>query len=150
MTASSITNLSPALIVTLAKMLSKSVVDVARDQLEDGTMYDVEGVVHVRGTMSIAEATMTKQVNRLNPYVLMQVALSKLPSVKLEEFLKEALAMQERMKDDEDAPEIVEIKERVTQAMARLTAGVLQRRRGAVSFDGEITAAGEKTTEREE
>jgi hypothetical protein len=139
-----IPSMKPEVILALAKMLTEKVVSDARDLVGDGHAYDVEATIHVRGTVSVGEATMTKQVNRLNPYILMQVALSKLNGVSVESFVAEVMALQAKNVDGKESAEFLAIKASVSSAMEKLTAGVTQPRRGAVSFDGEIVLAGDR------
>ncbi len=139
--------MKPEVTLVLAKMLTDTVISNARDLAGDGVAYDVEATIHVRGLLSIGEATMTKQVNKLNPIVLLQLALSKLNGVTIESFVKEALEMQKRIaSEDKEPAEMVEFKEKVSEAMDKLTAGLKQRRRGGVSFEGEVILAGERVT----
>jgi hypothetical protein len=139
-----IPSMKPEVVLALAKMLTEKVVSDARDLVGDGHAYDVEATIHVRGTVSVGEATMTKQVNRLNPYILMQVALSKLNGVSVESFVAEVMALQAKNVDGKESAEFLAIKASVSSAMEKLTAGVTQRRRGGVSFEGEIVVAGDR------
>ncbi len=139
-----ISPMRPEVVLALAKMLTDKVVDDARDLIAEGHAYDVEAVIHVRGMLSVGEATLTKQVNKLNPYVLMQVALSKLNGVSVESFVEEVLALQARNIPGKETPEFVAIKLSVSAAMEKLTAGVTQRRRGAVAFDGDVVVTGDR------
>jgi hypothetical protein len=161
-TQSTIADLSPAAIVALSKMLTKKVIDDARDQLDAGEQ-DVELVLHLRGTVEIEEDANVLQVNRLDPMMLFQIAMDKLNGVSLDAVVAEAserlhkknlarIAKQKQLEAEangkriklpevEDEPEIREIKERVTEAYDRLAKKTLQRRRGAVTFDGDLTPA---------
>lgn len=139
-----IPSMKPEVVLALAKMLTEKVVSDARDLVGDGHAYDVEATIHVRGTVSVGEATMTKQVNRLNPYILMQVALSKLNGVSVESFVAEVMALQAKNVEGKESAEFLAIKASVSSAMEKLTAGVTQRRRGGVSFEGEIVVAGDR------
>jgi hypothetical protein len=160
--ASTIADLSPVAIIALSKMLTKKVIDDARDQLEAGEQ-DVELVLHLRGTIEIQDDADVMQVNRLDPMMLFQIAMDKLNGVSIDSVVAEAserlhkknlarIAKQKALEAEakgkkvklpevEDEPEIREIKERVTEAYERLAKKTLQRRRGAVSFDGDLTPA---------
>ncbi len=129
-----ITKLEPTTILALAKMLSDKVIDDARDQVDAGE-YEVEAVVHIDGDLTVEEAVMTTQVNRIDPYLLLQVALSKLPKVQIDALVKEAL---KRIKKGEK-PDTSDLKESVACAMAKLTKATKQPRRGAISFAGDIS-----------
>ncbi len=142
-----ISPMKPEIILTLAKMLTEKVISDARDLAGDGTAYDVEATIYVRGLLSIGQATMTKQVNKLNPYVLLQLALAKLNGVTIESFVAEALEMQRRAEEEDKEPaEMVEFKKKVSDAMNKLTAGLTQRRRGAVTYEGEVVLAEERVS----
>ncbi len=129
-----LTKLEPTTILALAKMLSEKTLDDARDQVEAGE-YEVEAVIHIDGDLTVGESVMTTQVNKIDPYLLLQVALSKLPKVKIDALVKEAL---KHIKKGEK-PDTSCIKESVGVAMAKLTKATKQPRRGTVCFDGAVS-----------
>lgn len=142
-----ISPMKPEVVLALSKMLTKKVVGDARALVKDGEAFDVEAVLHVRGTVSVGEATMTKQVNKLNPYILMQLALSKLNGVTIDSFVAEVMALQAKLEDEDDDDEsspLFLFKEQVKEAMGKLTAGVTQRRNGPVTFDGDVQVTGDR------
>jgi hypothetical protein len=160
-TPSTIADLHPATILALAKMLPEKVVNDARDQLEAGD-HPVEATLHLRGEIEIEEDESALQPNRLDPLILFQVAMEKLNTVSMEAVVKEAcarlrkknearIAKQKALEAEspgkkvklpkvEDEPEVKEFKERVSEAYDRLAHKTMQRRRGAVTVDVEISA----------
>ena len=151
----SLSALSPAAILALSKMLTKTVVNDARDQVEAGD-HDVECVVHVRGELRVGEDSEAQQVNKLNPVLLLKLAMDKLNKVSIDSLIEEALEIlaknkaaetDEETEDDEDSDagteldDLKKFKTRTTAAWKRLAKKTAQRRRGAVVFEGEITPA---------
>jgi hypothetical protein len=161
-TPSTIADLSPAAIVALSKMLTATVIDNARDQLDAGE-HDVELVLHLRGTIEVDEDGEVLQVNRLQPLLLLQLAMQKLNGVSIDALVGEAAEIlakrnEERYRQQKAAeakaagkkvPEVeieepveeVEFKEKVATAYKRLARKTAQRRRGVVTFDGDLTPA---------
>lgn len=149
--------LSPPAILALSKMLTKTVVNDARDQVDAGD-HDIECVVHVRGDLHVEEDDITQQVNKLNPVLLLKLAMDKLNGVSIQSLVTEALEILEKHKvdsaeahdpteeDDADGkdagPEgLKQFKRKTAAAWKRLAKATTQRRRGAVTFEGEITPA---------
>ena len=153
-------DLSPAAILALAKMLPESVINDARDQVDAGE-HDIECVLHLRGEIIVEEDSENLQVNKLDPMTLFQVAMEKLNTVSIEAVVREAC---ERLKKKEaarrakqkqleaeangkkvklpkvdDEPEMKEFKEKVKDAYDRLAQKTLQRRRGSVCFEGQLS-----------
>jgi hypothetical protein len=147
----SLSALSPAAILALSKMLTKTVVNDARDQVDAGD-HDVECIVHVRGELHVDEDDMTQQVNKLNPVLLLKLAMDKLNRVSIDSLVEEALEVLEKNKaaaaeedDDEESggeqDELKKFKRTTAAAWKRLAKATAQRRRGAVVFDGDVTPA---------
>lgn len=160
--SNTIADLSPAAIVALSKMLSDTIIDNARDQLEEGD-YPVEVVLHLRGEVNVDSDSETLQVNRLQPLLLLKLAMQKLNGVSIDALVGEAAEIlakrnEERHRKQKAAeakaagkkvPEVeleepvdeAEFKETVNKAYKRLARKTAQRKRGAVVFEGELTPA---------
>jgi|HubBroStandDraft_2_1064218.scaffolds.fasta_scaffold17094_6 hypothetical protein len=160
--SNTIADLSPAAIVALSKMLSDTVIDNARDQLEPGD-HPVEVVLHLRGEINVDEDSETLQVNRLQPLLLLKLAMQKLNNVSLDALVGEAAEIlakrnEERHRKQKAAeakaagkkvPEVeieepadeVAFKETVNKAYKRLARKTAQRKRGSVVFEGDLTPA---------
>lgn len=159
--SNTIADLTPATILALAKMLPESVINDARDQLDAGD-HPVEAVLHLRGEIEIQEDEEVFQVNRLDPLTLFQIAFEKLNGVSMDSVIAEAverlhkknqarIAKQKELEaaaggkpvklpEVEDEPQVREFKEKVGKAYKKLARKTLQRRRGAVTVDVEISA----------
>jgi hypothetical protein len=142
----SLSALSPAAILALSKMLTETVVNDARDQITAGD-HDVECIVHVRGELHVDDDSMTQQINKLQPALLLKLAMDKLNKVSIDSLITEALEILEKSKaqgekQTEVEPEGLEkFKKRTAAAWKRLAKATSQRRRGAVVFEGDITPA---------
>jgi hypothetical protein len=146
----SLSALSPAAILALSKMLTKTVVNDARDQVEAGE-HDVECIVHVRGELRVGEDSEAQQVNKLNPVLLLKLAMDKLNKVSIDSLIEEALeilaknqaAETDEETEDEDVggDELKKFKRTTAAAWKRLAKKTKQRRRGAVVFEGDVTPA---------
>ena len=142
----SLADLSPVAILALSKLLTKKVVDDARDQVDAGD-YEVEVVLHVRGDLEIEEDGETLQVNKLQPMLLLKLAMDKLNKVSIDSLVEEAIAiLNARAKastsedDEEDGDEELKVfKKSTAAAYKRLAKATKQRKRGAVRFEGDIT-----------
>jgi hypothetical protein len=136
-------DLSPIAILALSKLLTEKVINDARDQVEAGD-HEVEVVLHFRGDLEVEEDSETMQVNRLQPMLLLKLALDKLNKVSVDSLVAEALEILKKRKTDEDGDEIEEedvvaFKKSTAAAYKRLAKATKQRKRGAVKFEGEIT-----------
>ncbi len=141
----SLSALSPAAILALSKMLTETVVNDARDQVTAGD-HDVECVVHVRGELHVDDDSMTQQINKLQPALLLKLAMDKLNKVSIDSLITEALEILEKSKAGEDKAEtepegLEKFKKRTAAAWKRLAKATAQRRRGAVVFEGDVTPA---------
>ena len=152
-------DLSPISILALSKMLSEKIVNDARDQVDAGE-HDIEVVLHLRGEVVVDEDSEALQVNRLQPLLLLKLAMDKLNSVSLESLVGEAAeilakrneirhakqkaaerAAQGKKVEDveiEEPADELEFKERVGAAYKKLARKTAQRKRGSVVFDGEL------------
>jgi len=139
----SLADLSPVAILALSKLLTEKVVNDARDQVDAGD-YEVEVVLHFRGDMEVEEDSETLQVNRLQPMLLLKLAMDKLNKVSLDSLVAEAITIMDARKKDADGEEIEEedvvvFKKSTAAAYKKLAKATKQRRRGAVKFEGDIT-----------
>ena len=139
-------DLSPVAILALSKLLSKKVIDDARDQVDAGD-HEVEVVLHFRGDLEVEEDSETLQVNKLQPMLLLKLAMDKLNKVSIDSLVEEAITiMNARTKasnsedDEEDGDEELKVfKKSTAAAYKRLAKATKQRKRGAVKFEGDIT-----------
>jgi hypothetical protein len=138
-------DLKPATILALSKMLTKKVIDDARDQVAAGD-YEIEAVVHVGGELTVEDDSQTMQVNKLQPMLLLKLAMDKLNKVSVESLVAEAIEImqkREKSKDDEDEeeadPVMKEFKAATAHAYKKLAKATLQPKRGAVTFDGTVS-----------
>ena len=162
LTEPTLATITPEAILALSRMLSEKVVNDARDQVEAGE-HDVELVLHLRGTIEVEEDSSVAQVNRLDPMMLFQIAMDKLNGQSIDAIVAEAsdrlhkknlarIAKQKALEAEakgkkvklpkvEDEPEMKEFKEKVSEAYERLSKKTIQRKRGAVVFEGDLTPA---------
>jgi hypothetical protein len=137
-------DLKPATILALSKMLTEKVVNDARDQVAAGD-YEIEAVVHVSGELTVDDDSETMQVNRLQPMLLLKLAMDKLNKVSIDSLVAEAieiLAKREKTKDgdeEEEDPVMTEFKAATAKAYKKLAKATLQPKRGAVVFDGTVS-----------
>jgi hypothetical protein len=150
-TSATLADLKPATILALSKMLTKKVIDDARDQVAAGD-YEIEAVVHLGGDLSVEDDSETLQVNKLQPMLLLKIAMDKLNRVSIESLVAEAIEImqkQEKIKnktrdEDEDEeeeadPVMKEFKAATAKAYKKMAKATLQRKRGAVKFEGDIS-----------
>jgi hypothetical protein len=155
-------DLSPVAVLALSKMLTDTIIDNARDQVEEGD-YPVEVVLHLRGEISVDSDSETLQVNRLQPLLLLKLAMQKLNSITIDVLVAEAAEILAKRNEErhrkqkaaeakaagkkvpevelEEPVEEVEFKEAVAKAYKRLARKTAQRKRGAVVFEGDLTPA---------
>lgn len=146
-------DLKPATILALSKMLTKKVIDDARDQCDAGD-HEIECTLHLRGDLEIEEDTETMQVNKLQPMLLLKLAMDKLNRVSIESLVSEAIEIMETREaaksgktasdsddgEDDADPVMKEFKAATAKAYKKLAKATKQRRRGAVKLtDAEIT-----------
>lgn len=136
-------DLSPVAILALSKLLTEKIVNDARDQVDAGD-HEVEVTLHFRGELEVEEDSETMQVNRLQPMLLLKLALDKLNKVSIDSLVAESLEILKNRKKDADGEEIEEeevivFKKSTAAAYKRLAKATKQRKRGAVKFEGDIT-----------
>ena len=101
----------------------------AREELKPG-IYAVDTTVRIRGELHVATDHEVDQVNKVNPFSLLALALSKVNDVTAESLLKEAAEMSKNdLEMDTKA-----LEKKVKDAWAKLASTTRQTRKGAVSL----------------
>lgn len=91
--------------------------DAVRDDVAPGT-YDVDAIVHVKGTLTVGEDFTRQQVNKIDPWSMIAVLLDKVNGVTMEAVAKEA---QDLLDNDEGfADHAKDLKKRTDKSVAGL------------------------------
>jgi hypothetical protein len=123
--------LIPRLAISKAK--DCELTELERASVQAGE-YPVDVTVRVVGTLSVSPDHEVAQVNRINPYELLLVALGKLNGVTVEKLIDEAAA-NVAGQTPEKAKELEERVKEIAKSIRNIT-GVTVLRRGAVKFNG--------------
>jgi hypothetical protein len=130
--------------LALEKAKALSVSAEERDQIKPGK-YKIDGWVHVVGTLNVAaDQTDVAQPNKIDPWHLLQVALSKLNDATAEAVIREGIERIKVLKSeqpDSDKVKAIEeadkdLKAQVKELADKLLDVTRGTRKGAVKFDG--------------
>jgi hypothetical protein len=123
--------------LAVSKAKDVELTDLERTKVKPGD-YTVDSIVRVVGTLHVQADHDAKQVNKINPYALLLVAMGKLNGVTIDKIVEEAEA---NAAQGQPASEVLEEKVKAIAARLRDIKEVTVTRRGSVRFDGVILDA---------
>ncbi len=123
--------LTAAEVVSIAKGLKKKKIDDSSFALSPGE-YEIDFLVHVKGTITKGEDYKERIVAKANPWALLAVAFSKLNSVTVDSLVKEADVIAQG--------DVEEIKARANKAVENIKDSTLSDCLGKVTTNLQFTA----------
>lgn len=118
----------------MRKVVSEKLAKVMRIGIKPG-LHQVDCMVHVKGELKVCADYQQKQVNKLNPWLLVQVLMDKLNGQTLESVVHETLARQV----EDDDPDIEDLKLRTQVAAAAMAQSCMQMSKGPTFWEGTVT-----------
>lgn len=117
----------------IRKTVSEKLAKVMRKTIKPG-LYQVDCMVHIKGELKVCADYEQKQVNKLNPWLLVQVLMDKLNGQTLESVVHETLARQV----EDDDPDIEDLKVRTMAAAATMAESCKQISKGPTFWEGTV------------
>lgn len=121
-------------LLAAAKYFNKKRTDLVRDKVQPGE-YEVDALVHIEAVMTVKEDYAASQVNKLCPWLLLQLAWNRMPEHVRNACLREAMAI---YSGEMERPDTTELKTRTQLAAARANQEVDTVKRGSVIVEGEM------------
>ncbi len=123
-----------------SKVISKKLVQAVRKNIKPG-LYKVDCLVHIQGELKVCPDYQQKQVNKLNPWLLVKVLMDKLNGQTLESIVSETLARQV----EDDDPDVEDLKLRTLAAAAEMAESCKQTSKGPTFWEGTVLKMEEAT-----
>lgn len=128
---------APELRAALAARATK-LAEASRPDLAVGEhRIDTTVTLRVQGTLRVGRPTITAQLNKVSPWILLGAALSKLNAVTVEAFVADVV---QRLDAGQPVADEEATKASVERVLGSLRAMVKTERAGSVRFDGDVTA----------